>query len=164
MKIARLVLAGTAALSVPLLAANAMVTGPDQMSETQHASHGSDPSPSLVEQVRSATQIYRDIRQATTTGGYGQFLGCFSGPQEGAMGVHFVNSTLVRDGELDPDHPEALIYEFRNGFARLVGVEFIVDAKQWHVDKHNPEPPVLGGQSLQYNGSPNRFGLDPFYE
>ena len=39
-------------------------------------------------------------------------------------GVHFVNPALLMDGALDATQPEALIYEFKDGVARLVGVEF----------------------------------------
>jgi hypothetical protein len=31
------------------------------------------------------------------------------------MGVHYVKDALVRDGQLDPERPEALLYEMRNG-------------------------------------------------
>ena len=47
--------------------------------------------------------------------GYLPYLGCVSGSQEGAMSVHYVKDALVRDGQLDPDRPEALLYEMRNG-------------------------------------------------
>ena len=116
----------------------------------------------LVEKVREVTAIYRDINQAV---GYEPFGGCVSGPEDGAMGVHFVNKEFLGDGEIDVNKPEALIYEFKNGRARLVGVEFIVFAEQWdkaHVDP--PVPPVLEGQVFHFNESPNRFRLDPFYE
>ena len=65
---------------------------------------------------------------------------------------------------LDKTHPEALIYEFKNGVARLVGVEFIVIADVWHVNHPPQDPPVLEGQLLQFVDSPNRFGLPAFYE
>jgi hypothetical protein len=42
--------------------------------------------------------------------GYALFLGCVSGPQEGAMGFHYVNGDLVGDGVIDAQRPEALIY------------------------------------------------------
>jgi hypothetical protein len=45
---------------------------------------------------------------------------------------------------------------------RLVGVEFIVDAATW-MAKHT-SPPVLEGQTFQLVGSPNRYGLQPFFE
>lgn len=116
----------------------------------------------FVERVRRATEQFRDVRNAGPD--YQPVLGCVSGPESGAMGVHFLNPALVMNGELDPDHPEALIYEFRDGVARLVGVEFIVLASAWHQTHALNDPPVLEGQLLQFNDSPNRFGLDPFYE
>jgi hypothetical protein len=45
---------------------------------------------------------------------------------------------------------------------RLVGVEFIVDASTWQ--KKNAAPPQLYQQLLQLIPSPNRYGLDTFYE
>jgi hypothetical protein len=120
------------------------------------------PSSRFVEQVREATAAFRDVNQAV---GYEPFGGCVSGPEVGAMGVHFVNQALLRDGVLDVTKPEALIYELKNGRARLVGVEYIVIAAQW--DATHPEPPVppvLEGQLFHFNDSPNRFRLPPFYE
>ena len=63
----------------------------------QHASHSSSPPSRLVELVREATDAFR----FTIPAEYQQFLGCVSGPEEGAMGVHFVNFALV-DGEARP--------------------------------------------------------------
>jgi len=70
---------------------------------------------------------------------------------------------LVVDGEIDATKPEALIYEFSHGRARLVGVEFIVDAATW-LGNHGSAP-VLEGQSFQLVDSPNRYGIPaPFFE
>jgi hypothetical protein len=146
------------ALTARLFASSAQPVSRDIL---QHASHVPDMTSDLVEEVRQTTQSFQDVRQAVAAG-YEQFLGCVSGPQEGAMGVHFVNSRLVDDGELDVNHPEALIYESKNGRLHLVGVEYIVMAAAW--DAHHPQPPVLEGQVFQYNGSPNRYGLPPFFE
>jgi hypothetical protein len=142
----------------PLAAAGAPLADP----EPQHASHEDDQS--LVDVVRQATAIFRDVRQAGPAG-YGETLGCVSGPEDGAMGVHFVNSTLLQDGGmLDPHQPEALIYEFRDGVARLVAAEYIVFAEDWHKTHAPNDPPVLDGQLLHYYDAPNRFGLPAFYE
>ena len=81
----------------------------------------------LVQIVREATSQYIDVNNATAAG-YGPFLGCISGSDHGAMGIHYVNPTLVGSGEIDATHPQALIYEPSNGKMRLVGVEFIVDS------------------------------------
>jgi hypothetical protein len=126
-----------------------------------HAQHGgSTVDNSLAAKVREATSIYRDINRAISEG-YAQFGGCVSGPEVGAMGVHFVNGGLV-DGTLDVEHPEALIYEFKDGRARLVGVEFITPAPAW--DAEHKEMPLLAGHHLQYFGSPNRYRLPALYE
>lgn len=143
-------------LSAPMLASSA------SQSVTEHASHQTVSPSALVQQVRQATESFRDARQVPT--GYEPVLGCVSGPQEGAMGVHFVNGALVGDDVLDAAHPEALIYEFRQGVGRLVGVEYIVLADVWHLTHAENDPPVLGGQLLQFYDAPNRFGLPAFYE
>ena len=116
----------------------------------------------LVQAVREATRQFIDVNAATAAG-YGPFLGCISGPDHGAMGVHYINGPLVMDGLLDASHPEALIYEPSNGKLRLVGVEFIVDAATW-LANHNNNAPVLEGQTLLFVGSPNRYGIAPFFE
>ena len=80
------------------------------------------------------------------------------------MGVHFVNPALLMDDASHATQPEALIYEFKDGVARLVGVEFIVFADVWHVNHALNDPPVLEGQLLHFVESPNRFGLPAHYE
>jgi hypothetical protein len=143
------------------LAACAVAFSASVIAAPQHIPHGADAASPFVEQVREATTSFQDVRQAVAAG-YEQFLGCVSGPQEGAMGVHFVNAALVGDGELDTDHPEALVYESKDGRLRLLAVEYIVVADAWHA--HHALPPVLNGQVFQYNSSPNRYGLPAFYE
>lgn len=120
-----------------------------------------EPATTLVEAVRQSTERFKNVDEAKAAG-YGLFHGCVSGPQEGAMGVHFVNGDLVGDGELDPMRPEALLYEFKNGRMQLSGVEYVVIAEAWQAN--NETPPVLMGQLLNYVGSPNRYGIPAFYE
>jgi len=74
----------------------------------------------LVQIVRDATRQFIDVNAATAAG-YGQFLGCVSGPDHGAMGIHYVKGSLVADGLLDASQPEALIYEPTNGKLRTGG-------------------------------------------
>lgn len=123
--------------------------------------HMEDPTATLVEVVRQATERYKNVDEAEAAG-YGLFHGCVSGPQKGPMGIHFVNGDLVADGVLDPMLPEALLYESRNGGLQLMGVEYVVIADAWHAN--NEAPPVLMGQLLQYVSSPNRYGIPAFYE
>jgi hypothetical protein len=117
------------------------------------------PAPTFPEVVRQATAQFKDVKKAT---GYGLLHGCVSGPQEGAMGIHYANGDLVGDGELDATRPEALLYEPKDGKLQLVGVEYVVIAEAWHT-KHEA-PPVLMGQLFNYVGAPNRYGIPAFYE
>lgn len=120
------------------------------------------PVPNLVEQVRAATEQFRDADDAIAAG-YASTGSCVSGPEEGAMGIHFANGDLFADGELHADRPEILVYEQRGDRLRLVGVEFLVLADAW-TEAGNTTPPVLVGQHFQFVNSPNRYGLGPFYE
>ena len=124
------------------------------------AGAGGSHQSALVDEVRRATERFKDVAAARAAG-YAPFLGWVSGPQEGAMGVHYVNGDLVGDGELDLQRPEALMYEPRSGRLRLLGVEYIVIAQAW--DARNQTPPTLMGQVFHYNTSPNRYGIPAFY-
>jgi len=131
-----------------------------QACPSQHE-HAAVPA-KLVQTVRDATRQFLDVNAATAAG-YGPFLGCVSGPDHGAMGIHYVNGALVGDGLIDATKPEALIYEPSNGGLKLVGVEFIVDAATW-LANHINTPPVLEGQSFLFVGSPNRYGIGSIFE
>lgn len=123
------------------------------------ATHDASMAP-LAQEVRRATQRYQNVAAATAAG-YAPFLGCVSSPQDGAMGIHYVNSALVADGQLDASRPEALMYEPKGGTLELVGVEYIVIAAAW--DPAHKTPPTLMGQLFHYNPSPNRYGIPAFY-
>ena len=160
----RVVLLGGFTAAAPLFAAAAATPNDSEQAQQhdhEHMDHGHAFSARLVQEVREATRQFIDVNAATAYG-YEQFLGCVSGPDQGAMGVHYVNGDLVGDGEIDASRPEALIYESLHGRMRLVGVEFIVDSATW--DTQHKTPPVLEGQTFQFVNSPNRFGLKPFYE
>jgi hypothetical protein len=148
----RLVLLGSFAMTTPLFC---------QTGAPMDHSAGTQAPPELVQVVREATQKYIDVNAAINAG-YHAVLGCVSGPDHGAMGVHYLNASLL-NGEVDATQPQALIYEpLGGGKMRLVGVEFIVDAATWQ--KKNPAPPQLYQQLLQLIPSPNRYGLDTFFE
>jgi hypothetical protein len=111
--------------------------------------------------VRQATAPFQNA-EAAVAAGYALSGGCVSGPEQGAMGVHFVNAALVADGVLDPALPEALVYEPRNGRLYLAAVEYLVLAEQWNAN--NSHPPVLNGQHFHFVPAPNRTGLPAYYE
>ena len=115
----------------------------------------------LVKVVREATERYKDVRAAENDDFLLQF-GCVSGPDSGAMGLHYVNMARVLDGELDAARPEIVIYEPQpNGRPKLIGADFLVLADAWNATHQGP--PQLMGQLFHLFESPNRFGLPAFY-
>ena len=115
----------------------------------------------LVRVVRESTRRFHDVNQAVAEG-YQLAFGCVSGPDDGAMGLHYVNMELVGDGVLDARRPEIVIYEpLPNGGRRLIGADFLVFVDAWHAS--NAGTPELMGQLFHLFESPNRFGLPAFY-
>jgi hypothetical protein len=115
----------------------------------------------LVRIVRESTRRFQDVEQAKAEG-YELLFGCVSGPDDGAMGLHYVNMALVGDGVVDPRRPEIVIYEpLPNGGRRLIGADFLVFVDAWHAG--NAGTPELMGQLFHLFESPNRFGLPAFY-
>jgi len=115
----------------------------------------------LIKAVREATERFQNPAVAEGEG-YALQFGCVSGSDVGAMGMHFINGSLVGDGELDVTRPEIVLYEpLPNGRLRLTGADYLVFADAWNA-KH-AGPPELMGQLFHLFDSPNRFGLPPFY-
>ena len=157
-RLLRLALLGSLTVAAPLFAADP--PAPDDF-EQGHSNHAAAAPAKLVDTVRKATAQFIDVNVATMAN-YQPAFGCVSGPDHGAMGVHYVNGALVGDGLIDANRPEALIYEPSPAGMRLVGVEYIVDSATWLA--HHNAPPVLEGQAFQFVGSPNRYGLASFFE
>jgi hypothetical protein len=123
----------------------------------------SDLSP-LVDKVRAATAQYKNVNVALHEG-FVQGTPCVSGPDFGAMGVHFVLPERINNAVLSADQPEALIYEpMAGGALRFVGVEFIILASVWQTQHPTAGPPALDGHLLNFVAAPNRYGLPAFYE
>jgi hypothetical protein len=129
---------------------------------SKHSAHEQPVPATLVQLVRAGTKQYINVNNATAAG-YGPFLGCVAGTDHGAMGVHYVNGTLLGNLTLDPSQPQALIYEPNDGKMTLVGVEFILDSASW-LAANNNTPPVLDGQVFNFVGAPNRFNIPSFFE
>jgi hypothetical protein len=132
----------------------------------QGTSHHQAPAPdhksALVNVVRESTERFHDVSVAEAEG-YGLLFGCVSGPDAGAMGMHFVNLPLVGDDVLDATRPEIVIYEpTSNGRLRLIGADFLVFKDVWDA-KHPGTTPQLMGQLFHLFEAPNRFGLPAFY-
>lgn len=115
----------------------------------------------LIQIVRESTERYQNV-SAAEADGYALQFGCVTGPDSGAMGLHFVNAALVNRGEIDATRPQIVIYEpTANGGLKLIGADYLVLADAW--DKKNQGPPELMGQLFHYFEAPNRFGLPAFY-
>jgi hypothetical protein len=159
MNIAGRLLLSVLSLSVPLLVA---------AGEPPHAMamSAADQNSPLVNKVHKATAQFRDINAALAAG-FTQATPCVSGPDFGAMGVHFVLGSRITAGTLNASEPEALIYEPQpNGSFRLVGVEFIILASVWQgqLPQGSTATPALEGHLMNFVDAPNRYGLPAFYE
>ncbi|MGH2737135.1 MAG: hypothetical protein ACRDKZ_16270, partial [Actinomycetota bacterium] len=105
---------------------------------------------------RAFTSGYRLLRDSNG-------IECIAEPGKGAMGIHFVNGELVGDAEIDPLHPEAVVYEpTRRGWLRLVAVEYVVFKDAW--DAEHEARPRLFGRRFKLVEEGNRYGLPAFYE
>lgn len=115
----------------------------------------------LVRIVRESTARFKDPAAAEAEG-YQLMFGCVSGPDAGAMGLHYVSMSLVGAGVLDATRPQIVIYEPQpNGRRRLIGADYLLLAEAW--DKKNVGPPQLMGQLFHLIEAPNRYGLPAFY-
>lgn len=115
----------------------------------------------LLKIVRESTERFKDVSVAEAEGYILQF-GCVSGPDAGAMGLHYVNSDLVNKGVLDATRPQIVIYEpTPGGGLRLIGADYLLIADAWNATHSGP--PELMGQLFHWWESPNRFGLPAFY-
>jgi hypothetical protein len=116
----------------------------------------------LLKIVRDSTARFQDVKAAEYEG-YRLEFGCVSGPDSGAMGLHYVNDTLVGNGIVDPTRPQIVLYEAQpNGSLKLTGADYLVLAEAWDA-RHPGTPPQLMGQIFHYFEFPNRFGLKAFY-
>ena len=120
-----------------------------------------DDGPTLADLVRAATARYRNV-DAAVADGYVLNGGCVSGPELGAMGVHYAKFSLF-DAVLDVREPEVLVYEPRQGGLHLVAAEYVTPAAAWD-GAHSPATPQLKGHLLHFTNGPNRYGPDAFYE
>jgi hypothetical protein len=138
--------------------AHAAMTQPQEFTADQQSKQSA-----LIKIVRDSTERFRDVTEAEREG-YALQFGCVSGPDQGAMGLHYVNGDLVGKGLVDATRPQIVIYEpTPDGHLRLIGADFLVLAATWDGDKTHTGPPQLMGQLFHYWESPNRFGLPAFY-
>src|SRR5947208_2585801 len=107
-----------APLTTVVLAATFLAGGSTAIADAEqdHAGHGNNAPAKLVQLVRDATRQFINVNAATAAG-YQPFLACVSGPDHGAMGVHYVNGALVGDSQNRyglPAHFELHVWAWRD--------------------------------------------------
>lgn len=149
-----LILMGTIVVFPEHVLGEDLATATDRQVNAAQVQSGADGHPAtLPDTVRAATEKYQDPAAAIADGYVA--MACVSGPGGGAMGSHYVKPALLDDGEIDVARPEALMYEPQaDGSAQLLGIEFITYTG----------PAVLNGHLFHLVGSPNRYGMEPFYQ
>lgn len=150
-----------AAMAITLLSGSASAVLAQGQTMPGHGSAADHASP-LVNAVRESTARFRDVTVAEAEG-YRLMFGCVSGPDSGAMGLHYVQLPLVGDDVVDPARPEIVIYEpLPQGGRRLVGADFLILKDVWEA-KNPTATPQLMGQLFHLIDAPNRYGLPAFY-
>ena len=106
-----------------------------------------------LEIVKRATARFKDISKAEAAG-YARAGECTIGPR-GAMGVHYINASLLGDPKLNLRKPELLLYEPQEtGRMKLVGVEWM------QLDTGQRAPRLMGER---FNGPMNHNGTAPWH-
>lgn len=115
----------------------------------EHAHHA------IIKTLRHATARYRDLAKALDDG-FVLLHECESRGDEGPVGTVYVNLDRLQDGVIDPELPDALIYEPRRyKRPKLVGVEFAIPYTLWT----EPQPPQFLGATFQREDEFGVFGL-----
>jgi hypothetical protein len=163
MNMVRSITLATLVLTAPLLARA------EEFPAERNVPADSDYYSPLASAVRSATRQFQNLSAATAAGYVVQATACVSGPDHGAMGIHYANPAIVGSGTLDLTQPALLIYEPQsNGSLELVGVEYVLPLGLWtngdsSRDPNTPPPqgaamPNMDGQQMNYLPQPNRYG------
>ena len=161
MKRGRLIVRLGAGVGVAALITASLALARAEGAESDADDSGAQQKGALVTAVRESTARFHDVQVAEAEG-YTLMFGCVSGPDSGAMGLHYVNASLIGDDVVDATRPEIVIYEpLPNGRKRLIGADFLVLKDVW--DATHSSPPELMGQLFHLFEAPNRFGLPAFY-
>ncbi len=111
--------------------------------------HGHDHQIDVADRAAAmlATAGYQDVATAEAAGYASSLhtLGCFTDPERGGMGLHYINQDLM-DDRVDATKPEALVYELDadGDITGLVAHEYIVPVDAWK----QAAPPQLFGMDF----------------
>ncbi|HSA55728.1 MAG TPA: hypothetical protein VLE53_08485 [Gemmatimonadaceae bacterium] len=141
-----LALLATAALLAAC--ANDGVVAPDRATPTASLAAGlpAAGTEGAIADLQRVTARYHDLDVALADG-FVLLHPCENRPGEGPVGIVYVHFPRLLDGVIDPETPDALIYEpARNGQRpRLVGVEFALPYALWP----GQQPPQFLGHAFQ---------------
>ena len=123
----------TAAAALLAGCADRLPLAPDEPSTTPLSHRQASARKEAIATLRRVTARYHDLRAAEKDG-FILLHPCENRPGEGPVGIVYYNPTRLLDGKIDPESPDALIYEpprRPGGHPKLVGVEFaVLDAGQ----------------------------------
>jgi hypothetical protein len=75
-------------------------------------------------------------------------IACIDQPGSGAMGIHYVKSSLVQAGTIDAARPQALVYQrTQQGRLQLAAVEYVVLQAEWDT-AHDAAPSLFGQEFM----------------
>jgi hypothetical protein len=154
-----------------VLAAMAAALGLAALAQASFANGALDPGSPQLQATKAMNAKFASLVVAKRAG-YGLLkdkngIACIAddsmpGMTMGAMGVHYANTTLVGDGQLDYRTPEALVYApAAKGKLHLAAVEYVVIKAAW--DAKHSTAPVLFGHRFNETPAGNRFGLPAYY-
>ncbi len=109
----------------------------------------------VLAQLRRVTARYHDLGTALADG-FVLLHECENRPGEGPVGTVYVHLGRLLDGAIDPEVPDALVYEpQRNGDLALVGAEFAIPYAMWPA----ATPPTFMGATFQHEDEFGVFAL-----
>lgn len=156
-------------IAAALCASSVHAQAPDSHGESTWSKDTPPAQGPLLKLVRDWTKQFKDVSVAEGAG-YHLLFGCVTGPDAGAMGLHYVNMDLVAnppmtaDGEPDPTRPQIVVYEPQaDGSLLLLGDDYLIIAQSWDEAHPGQGAPQIMGQLYQYIPSPNRYGLPAVY-
>ncbi len=131
--------------------ATTTTVAPTTTSEHTDHSMGDEVDAEALAQANLAAAAFQDVAVAEAVGYAStmEALGCFESAEEGGMGLHYLNDSLM-DATVDLTQPEALVYEL-DADAEIVGLvahEYIVPLEAWTEE----EPPQLFGLDFHQHG------------
>jgi hypothetical protein len=118
---------------------------PEPAPQTQSAKLQAAEAHETIATLQRVTARYHDLNAAIADD-FVLLHPCENRPGEGPVGIVYVHMTRLVDGLIDPETPDALIYEpSSNGRPRLVGVEFAIPYSLWT----GQQPPEFLGATFQ---------------